>query len=208
MKRFVTLLLCVSILFIMLSAVCYAKEFPDVPLDHWAFKYIDELSNQSVINGYNDGTYKPSGTVKRSEFIKLVMASCWPSYLDLDEVGHTIDHWAGPYIKLAEINSIVMQGEYNLENIEQPITRIEMARIVANADIIMNYTPSQFSETLPFIDVGNVDLRDKYLLSHTIARGLITGYEDKTFRPEKTMTRAEAATMIWRFTNLDKEVIE
>lgn len=36
--------------------------------------------------------------------------------------------------------------------------------------------------------------------------GIITGYEDGTFRPDNTVTRAEAATMIVRMLNLDDEV--
>jgi len=183
----------------LFTSLSFANEFPDVDASHWAHQYIDELSTKKVINGYTDGTYKPGGTVKKSEFIKLVMATCWPVYIDVDEVTGGIDHWSGPYIRFAEANNVVKTGEYTLENVEEPITRLEMARIVANADIMMLHTNTQFSQELAFNDVNDLGLNDKYLLSHTVSRGLITGYEDGTFKPEKTMTRAEAATMIWRF---------
>ena len=200
MKKFFAVILVISTILASMYTVCYAKEFPDVDSSHWAFEYINKLSDDGVINGYNDGTYKPEGTVKRSEFIKLVMAAVWPVYLDLEEVPQPFDHWSAPYVGLAEIDGVLDGGEFNLENIEEPITRIEMARIIAKADMYEKGNPAEYGKKLAFLDVGNLDTYDSKLLGHAVSRGLIKGYDNGTFKPDKTMTRAEAATMIYRFT--------
>ena len=206
MRRVVAVLLCFSMLLTMILAISYAKEFPDVDSSHWGLPYISKLSDEGIINGYNDGTFKPEGTVKRSEFLKLVMASCIPEGIDLAEVPQPFDHWAASYVGLAEIYAVVDEGFYTLENIEEPITRLEMARIIANADIGMrNSKLEEAKEGLLFIDIGNLDAMDTLLISHCVAKELIKGYEDGTFKPSKTMTRAEAATMIYRFCGFKAE---
>lgn len=39
----------------------------------------------------------------------------------------------------------------------------------------------------------------KAMLQHVVYQGLITGYEDATFKPERTLTRAEVATILVRY---------
>ena len=205
MKRVIALLLSFSVLLSMISAICYAKEFPDVDASHWGLPYIDKLSDEGIINGYNDGTYKPEGTVKRSEFLKLVMASCIPDDIDFDDVPSSFDHWAAPYAWLAESYGIIEAGEYTLENVEEPITRLEMARLIGKADL--NVKESGIEKTsgdVTFIDIGDLNPIDFTYIDHCVASGLIKGYDDGTFKPEKTMTRAEAATMIYRFCGYGK----
>ena len=55
-------------------------------------------------------------------------------------------------------------------------------------------------EKTPFNDISGCTVEENSMLRHAYGTGLITGYEDGTFKPQKTMTRAEAATMIYRFT--------
>ena len=203
MKRFIAVFCSFAMIFTFICSTCFAIDFPDVDASHWAFEYISNLAEKGIINGYNDGTFKPSGTVKRSEFLKLVMASVMPEDVDPDEIPSTFDHWAAGYVAIAESYGIIKTGSFTLDNIEKPITRIEMARIVGNADIIMKSNPiSKVSgDDILFIDIGNLNADDLILLEHCASSGLIKGYEDATFKPDKTMTRAEAATMIYRFTS-------
>ena len=193
---------------LLICSVCLAKEFPDVESSHWAYKYIDELSNQNIINGYEDGTYQPSGTVKRSEFIKLVIAACLPEDEDVDDIPKSFNHWAAPYVWFAEQYGVVAKGEYTKDNIEEPITRLEMVKLISNADLLLleNAVLDERPEQ-EFMDVADLSDEDYYLLCHAYNKGLVKGYEDFTFKPDQTMTRAEAATMIWRF-NGGKEVAE
>lgn len=46
--------------------------FKDVPETHWAYKAIDELAEKGIINGYEDGTFKPNGNVTRAEVAVMI----------------------------------------------------------------------------------------------------------------------------------------
>ncbi|MCH5186379.1 MAG: S-layer homology domain-containing protein [Oscillospiraceae bacterium] len=48
------------------------QEFNDVDHTHWAFNYISTLKEKGIINGYEDGSFKPDNPVTRAEFIVMV----------------------------------------------------------------------------------------------------------------------------------------
>lgn len=47
-------------------------KFKDVPETHWAYKAIEELAEKGIINGYEDGTFKPDETVTRAELATML----------------------------------------------------------------------------------------------------------------------------------------
>ncbi|MBU0672340.1 MAG: S-layer homology domain-containing protein [Candidatus Margulisbacteria bacterium] len=51
-----------------------AKEqvFADVPLSHWAAKYINLAAELGIVKGYPDKTFKPSGDVTRAEGLAMI----------------------------------------------------------------------------------------------------------------------------------------
>jgi uncharacterized repeat protein (TIGR02543 family) len=46
--------------------------FPDVPVDHWAFKYIEFARSQQIVEGYPDGTYKPEVALDRGQMAVFI----------------------------------------------------------------------------------------------------------------------------------------
>ncbi len=43
------------------------RDFPDVPADFWAWKYIEYCAEQGVVQGYDDGNYHPGSIVTRDQ---------------------------------------------------------------------------------------------------------------------------------------------
>jgi len=43
------------------------QDFPDVPSDHWAYKYVEYCVEEGVVSGYPEGDYKPDEVVTRDQ---------------------------------------------------------------------------------------------------------------------------------------------
>ena len=46
--------------------------FKDVPETHWAYKAIEELAEKGIVNGYDDGTFRPNEPITRAEMAALM----------------------------------------------------------------------------------------------------------------------------------------
>lgn len=197
MKKVLTFLLVVIIL--SMSMTVYAA-FSDVPADHWANSYITELSSKGVINGFPDGTFQPSGTLTYGQFIKLIVSASVEG-VDFNLVDKELNHWSAPYVKIAQ-NYDVIEKNIPVEKLDQPISRIEVIRILGLCDINMRLHEQQSVEDLLFTDISNVSTEETILLSHAVASGIINGYTDGTFKPDNQLTRAEASKILSVYMNI------
>ncbi len=53
---------------VLLSTAAFSQTYPDVPTGHWAYDAITELTNDGIVKGYPDGTYKGNRNLTRYEF--------------------------------------------------------------------------------------------------------------------------------------------
>ncbi|MFI3211535.1 MAG: S-layer homology domain-containing protein, partial [Peptostreptococcaceae bacterium] len=47
--------------------------FPDVATSHWAYDYITDYAQRGILDGYQDGTFKPNQNITRAEFMKVMV---------------------------------------------------------------------------------------------------------------------------------------
>ena len=128
-KNYLVVLVILLITILMLSfTTCFAKSFTDLDNTHWAFNYVDKLSNNGVINGYEDGTFNPSGTVTRAEFIKLIVCTN-ESLKNAIEKRSSNKVWYKKYTDYANAMGLIPY-EYTDEEYTGPISRKEMTRII------------------------------------------------------------------------------
>ena len=184
---------------VMLGTGVFAVTLTDIG-GHWAESNILELVEAGVINGYQDDTFRPQGTISKAEFIKLLIAASAPSWYDFSEGYNNPAHWALPYVDLAQTYNVIYPGELTVDNLNEPVTRKEMAIWMAKADVSMMFHPFATESVVSFSDCGEFSNEDLVWINQVVARGYINGYTDNTFKPEKNMTRAEAATVIYRYT--------
>lgn len=64
-----------GLFFIMLSFIQTASAFSDVNEEDKNFYIIKSLSEKNIIEGYEDGTFKPKKNVSRAEALKIVLLS-------------------------------------------------------------------------------------------------------------------------------------
>ena len=51
--------------------------FKDVDVSHWAYEAIKELSDDGILVGYEDGTFKPDEPVTRAEMCEIIKRLGW-----------------------------------------------------------------------------------------------------------------------------------
>lgn len=201
MKKLLALLLSVTMLCgSAVTALAENKDYPqrfyDVPKDHWAFEYIAELVDRGVIAGYEDGSFRPSSTVTRAEFAKIMV--CAASVSTTDNNVYFTDmqgHWAVPYVNAAE-NYLTAYSD-NTYRPDQAAVRedVTMAMVKLKGYDVSNV---DFSYLSGFTDTDSISNNIKAYVAVAVEKGLISGFEDNTFRGQGTLTRAEAATLLWK----------
>ncbi|MNP05464.1 Endo-1,4-beta-xylanase A precursor [compost metagenome] len=104
----------------------------------------------------------------------------------------TEEHWANDIIN--DLSSrMVVNGIDDMHYLpDAPITRAEFAAIIVRALGMDNKV-----KTTAFKDVGTLDWYNS-AVAKAQEYGIIEGYKDGTFQPEKTVTREEAMVMIAR----------
>ena len=149
------------------------------------------------INGYPDGRFGPEENLTREQAAKLLAAAMdcepitpeTPTFSDVTE-----DAWSYAWIEAAAAEGYVTgyDGQYAPT---RSITRAELATILARVAAKRGLALSD--EAVSFSDVAE-DMWYCATVQQAARYGLVTGYPDGAFRPEATVTRAEAVTMVNR----------
>ena len=154
--------------------------------DHFAF-----------VNGYPDGTVKPTGDVTRAEvaaiLYRVMDADCVKTYettrCSFSDVVR--GDWFNLYVATLENADVIVDTRTNGKfRPNEAITRAELAAMLA-----------QFADIKSAANSFN-DVSARHWASDEIAvcakMGWINGYPDGSFRPDATITRAEMMAMINR----------
>lgn len=195
--RKLTALLIVATMMLGTSALAkdYAQKFWDVPKTYWGFEYIADLAERGVIKGYEDGSFKPEATVSRSEWAKMMVDAAGLQANDNKVYfTDTQGHWANKYINAASNYLLAYtDGSYRPD---QAATREDVTVAMVK---LKGYNTSDVDYSyLNFRDNDSISNYAKGYVAVAIKNNLITGFEDNTFRGQDTLTRAEAATLMYR----------
>ena len=149
----------------------------------------------AYIMGYPDGTVQPEGEITRAEactiFFRLLTDSSRDYYFSKtnDYTDVNAGDWFNNAISTLSNAGIVTGYNDGTFRPNQPITRGEMAKIIANFANLNKGTKS-FTDLSGHWSKSYVEL--------AAGNGWIAGYPDGSFRPDQKITRAETVTMINR----------
>jgi len=165
--------------------------FSDMPSGAWYKDYVVKLIMAKIINGYNDGTFRPQNNITRAEFSKMVLSAIGegPGPSPASSFTDTSSHWAKGYIEKAKSLGLIdgyKDGSFRPDSF---ITRAEICKIISLAKgLDISSASSGFNDC-------NDHWAEKYIAA-TKASGVVSGYNDGTFRPSSFATRAEVAKMV------------
>ena len=156
--------------------------------------YYNETLKQWVYIGGTVDMVTGTVSVTVDHFTKFaVMVN--PARVKLTDIDN---HWAYRFIDRLAGMGITNGYEDGTFKPERTITRAEFARIVAKAKNL----PLESQATLSFSDAADVPEWARPAVAAAVKAGIIKGYEDNTFRPDKLISRAEMATMMVRAMSL------
>lgn len=158
---------------------------------HWGKQFIVDMNKAGIINGYEDGTFRPDGTVTKGEFATLIVNAL---KLDTADVS---GHWAAKFVNAAKAANLIADdiAFATDADFDTKITREEMASMVSKAAAYKKVEIKDAKE-LAFTDNGDIASWAAEDVKNAVALGIISGMDDGSFQPKANATRAQAATML------------
>ena len=171
---------------------------PGEPVEYARYRYI---------NGYTDNTFRPDDA-----FTRAAVATVIANILGYDPQGDyegiefddLSDHWGSKAIAFCVSQGLMSGYTDNTFRPDDPISRQEFAVVLTRLSGDLQ------SGELPFADVESIAPWAMDGVYTVYANGWINGYDDGTFLPERSVTRAEAVKMLNGYLNrpADREAIE
>ncbi len=170
-------------------------EFPDT-YTHWARDYIEFLAERGVISGYEDGTFRPDDNITKAEILMMAARAVKESKGEFEMPFTDVPDWLSPYVSnmyfynnTKEILKNIRVSETEL-GAKNNATRLETAYIAGKYNRASDEMPKYAK--LNFTDADKIP---EWAQTGVYFSG-VRGYEDGSFRPDNSVTRAEAAVII------------
>ena len=190
------------------SSAAMAASYTDVPENAWYTGYVNKISELKGFAGYEDNTFRPDNQITQEEFVKTVVAltvgeqpeatgentepkrswkNCW-------------DSWAQPYLNKAMEMGLITEEDTDFRYNGLPCTRGNMAKIATRAFEYLKEEDIADTSTYATKLKDYSDIPDKFkkYVLQAYGKGIISGYEDGTFRSDGILTRAEASSVLVR----------
>lgn len=181
-------------------------QFSDLD-NHWAAEPIAELLELGYVDGYTEQgrlLYKPDRNITREDFVTfLVKAKELFLSNSASSTTSGLTDIAGSkrktYIYTALDYGLVDGYPDGTFRPEQPISRAEIAAVLSRSEALAAAEPAAggSGDAARFPDVAPTHWARVWIEAAASA-GLFQGYEDGTFRPGESITRAEAAAVLQR----------
>lgn len=172
-------------------------------VNHWAADSIRLFARLGIVQGYNDGTFKPDASITRGEFASMIVklfpltegSAALPDFTDLG------DSWAREAIQTLASNGMISGYDDGTFRADRNITRAEMVAILAR---VVNLAAVKQAGTVNLRDIDHDWAQEQ--IQQAANAGIISGRGGNEFAPKQNATRAEALTVLLRAISLSPEI--
>lgn len=176
----------------------------------WATEHIMRLASKGVFTGYEDGTFKPNQTISRIETLVAAVRlmglqeqaeskeelNTQLNFRDSDLIQKKYP-WAVGYVAVAVENDLFAETDTEVKP-QANATRLWAATILIKALKLEDEAKALNNTKLDFKDAKEIPAGSVGYVALALKKGIITGYSDKTFRPNQSVSRAELAALLDR----------
>ena len=170
--------------------------FDDIASVDWAKEAIDALSQKGIVNGKGNGKFDPNGIVTRAEFTKMIIGAA--NLLDQSadcSFNDVADDWSKPYIASAVKHGIVngmSEADFgSFSSISREQAAVIVYRTLKNLGIDLSGEAASFADEAQSADYA------KEAIAALSGAKIINGKGNNMFAPTDSLTRAEAAKIIY-----------
>jgi hypothetical protein len=177
--------------------------FNDVPSDHWANSFIQEMSSRGVVKGFPDGSFKPNAEVTRAQFASMLSGAfnVTPvrSMVNFGDVNRSF--WGYSGIQTAYTQGFMSgypAGDF------RPNERIPRAQALVSLANGLRYSPTGSVEDnlALFSDSASIPSYARTGVAAATSQRIVVNYPNVAqLNPNQTMTRAEAVAFIYQALN-------
>jgi len=158
---------------------------------------VKKLVETGIVHGYGDGTFRPSGTLSRAEFCKMVNKLF--GYTELDTTGFSDvkpEDWYYNDVLIAKKQGYIMGFEDATFRGDSKVTREQVCTILNRIFGLYTLFDIQITDTVSDWALSSVKA--------VVSNGFMNLEPGNTFRATQDMTRQEFATVFVLFCNIVK----
>ena len=178
--------------------------FTDIE-NHWAKDNILFVVSRGLLNGTSETTFSPNTGMTRGMFVTALGRLAGVDPADYQSGKFTdvkADAYYAPYVNWAAKTGIVSGTTDTTFAPDTNINREQMAVIMKNYAVKLGYTVPKALEAVTFADNASISSWAKEAVESMQQAGILAGKTNNRFDPAGTATRAEVATVLWRFVEI------
>lgn len=171
--------------------------FSDVPQSHDNVVAIEYFVKNGVINGYDDGTFKPDNIVNRAEALKVILSSAnvqVPENLDGSPFSDVKpEQWFAPFVIQAKDLGIVNGNPDGTFTPASTVTRAGFIKMLLETN---KFIKEKWQNQQVYNDVAQDAWYASYM-NYAGSAGLLSPTANNELLPEKELTRGEVAEVLY-----------
>jgi len=176
-------------------------EFYDVKSNDYSYISINFLTEENIINGYSDGSFKPDNFVNRAEFLVMVInafninldVNAWVLFEDVDN-----NSWYGPTLRKAYKEAWVNGYNDGLFHPNKGINKAEALKIIGE---IKEWNKDEEFWTSEFEQYSYTDINSSDWFSDYVQYAYSHNFLDEKgafLNPNSAITRADLSEILYR----------
>ncbi|MDY3617862.1 S-layer homology domain-containing protein [Agathobaculum sp.] len=192
-KRFLSLLLSATLLAGLVPGAFAASDIDG----HWANKFISYLNDEGIYKASaTTGKYEPDREMTRAEFMRYVnRAFHFTQTAPISYTDVKTNAWYYETVQIAEKYGYINGVGNNKMDPDGKVTREQAATIIGR---LYKADPGNVSPaSLSFTDKEQVSKWSAGYIKAAADKGFLAGYSDGSFKPQKVVTRAEVAKILY-----------